>query len=66
MAALRAAILFLDFDFVLTQATAAIKTKRELPRNSLLVWSYKEHQKVNFVNFFDEDLTFEKWDNAKL
>jgi hypothetical protein len=22
--------------------------------------------KVNFVNFFNEDLTFEKWDNAKL
>ncbi|MFN8782742.1 MAG: hypothetical protein ACK5Y4_13950, partial [Pseudanabaena sp.] len=22
--------------------------------------------KVNFVNFFDEDLTFEKWDSAKL
>lgn len=34
--------------------------------HSLLGWSYKGYQKVNFVNFFDEDLTFEKWDNAKL
>jgi hypothetical protein len=34
MAARSAAILFLDFDFVLTQATAAIKSKRELRRKA--------------------------------